>query len=1026
MLFAMSISLNSFASHVAGGNISYTCTANPNEFLVRITFYRDCSGIGAPGTINLIVTNDCGLTDPTAPETTLPQVAFTEVSQLCDAAIPNSTCNGGGLSGVQEYIYEGLITLPDICDAWHFAFQVCDRNPSTNLATNPCFYVESTLNSATQACNNSVTVNAQPIPYVCNNAPVSYDYGILEPDGDSVVFSLIGALQASADTIGYTTGFEGSEPIPGITIDPVTGQLNFTPTFVGNYVISVLIEEYNCEGLLVGTLIHDIQFFVEACVNTPPQAPVSITNFNNFGTTAVVENGNTIKLCTGDQFCFDAVFTDIDGGDILDLTSNINTFLPGATITQTGTNPATATVCWEFQSGYTGSIISVNASDQVCNVPGFATFVVDLDIPPALFPGTDSTVSICSSSGNIDFGDYIGFHQTDGQWYNPANQEIAAVQDPSTLSSGVYYHVVWPDTSAEACADAITCLDSDTAYVTMNIGLVNAFFDPNLFANESCIGMIDGTATVNGISGGAGPFDVVWTSPTGVFFTETVASGGTSTVNGLYGTGLANWNVTITDAIGCTWTHNFTVQSSLVTLNFNEGHPQCYGTSNGSISLTATGPIDPNTIFTITNSDGDVVNIPGTNNANNLPAGIYSVELTTSTGCEDEQFVELIEPPAIDVNFLLHHPECHGYTNGFALADTVLNYQGEYEEIFYGWDPNPNGSNGQNVTRNLGLGAGEYTLEIVDEVGCSNQFTFFITHPNPLVGVVEIPSLTYCRTRSFQKGNGEVTVTTAGLDSSGTGNVTYHWENLENGDESNNTTFIVNEPGWMEVTITDENQCTYIEQVYVDSLTPVADFDLVSAQFTGPGEYEGTEDIEVELINTSMYFSKPSYVLSDSTSKITWYNNEPGNENGNWFFRYDYNITKTDTVLRAVGDTETNYEVCLVAKNFNDCRDTACKILTVHPFPGIEVPNVFTPGATPNNEFFFPARGIGEFDCGVFNRYGVEVYHFNSINDKWDGTNAKNGKDCSDGVYFYNYNATSTNGTKFEGQGNVHLIRYKD
>ena len=79
---------------------------------------------------------------------------------------------------MQEYIYQAVVTLPDVCDVWTFGYSVCDRNASTNLDGVGCFYVETTLNSATQACNNSVTINSQPIPYVCNNLLVSYDYGL--------------------------------------------------------------------------------------------------------------------------------------------------------------------------------------------------------------------------------------------------------------------------------------------------------------------------------------------------------------------------------------------------------------------------------------------------------------------------------------------------------------------------------------------------------------------------------------------------------------------------------------------------------------------------------------------------------------------------------------------------------------------------------------------------------------------------------------------------------------------------------
>ena len=64
-----------------------------------------------------------------------------------------------------------------------------------------------------------------------------------------------------------------------------------------------------------------------------------------------------------------------------------------------------------------------------------------------------------------------------------------------------------------------------------------------------------------------------------------------------------------------------------------------------------------------------------------------------------------------------------------------------------------------------------------------------------------------------------------------------------------------------------------------------------------------------------------------------------------------------------------------------------------------------------------------EFDCSVFNRYGVVVFQFTSAEQKWNGTNMRNDLPCKDGEYFYTYNATSTNGTSFSGQGSTRIIR---
>ncbi|MFT5820025.1 MAG: gliding motility-associated-like protein [Crocinitomix sp.] len=87
-------------------------------------------------------------------------------------------------------------------------------------------------------------------------------------------------------------------------------------------------------------------------------------------------------------------------------------------------------------------------------------------------------------------------------------------------------------------------------------------------------------------------------------------------------------------------------------------------------------------------------------------------------------------------------------------------------------------------------------------------------------------------------------------------------------------------------------------------------------------------------------------------------------------------------------------------------------------------PNIFTPnGDNANNTFYFPQENVLTFECVIVNRWGIEVFHFNSISDNWDGKNEANGKACPDGVYFFTYKGTFISNAPFQGQGTVQLIR---
>ena len=87
-------------------------------------------------------------------------------------------------------------------------------------------------------------------------------------------------------------------------------------------------------------------------------------------------------------------------------------------------------------------------------------------------------------------------------------------------------------------------------------------------------------------------------------------------------------------------------------------------------------------------------------------------------------------------------------------------------------------------------------------------------------------------------------------------------------------------------------------------------------------------------------------------------------------------------------------------------------------------PNIFTPdNDAANNLFYFPSEGVETFNCVITNRWGEEVFQFQSIEDTWDGMEMKTGNKCTDGVYFYTYSGKFQSGESFQGQGNVQLLR---
>ncbi len=471
------------------------------------------------------------------------------------------------------------------------------------------------------------------------------------------------------------------------------------------------------------------------------------------------------------------------------------------------------------------------------------------------------------------------------------------------------------------------------------------------------------------------------------------------------------WQVCYTATVGgCDSTEciNILVSSTCAMVSFGS-EPTCFGFSDGSFTVNTSGGAGAIT-YTLTDDQGNAVNSGNSNTANNLTTGWYYINITDDV-CTFVDSIFIDEPDQMALDITITDPLCNGYLTGVVNVDTVYNATGDYNEIAYFWNPAPPGGNGVGASQFTDAGAGTYSLLINDENGCSETVDFTINEPPALAFTEFDYDPAYCRVFNYQSGNGVV----YGAANGGSPDYDYEWFNVYTLQTSTNTTWGGLNPSLYKLTVTDANGCTLEGFIELDSLNPEAAFNTTSPQFLDPLVCEGTAQLDAHFVNQSLYFANPNNPNADTT--FFWHF---GQANGGWELSTDY----YEEFDRSYLDSGS-YDVCLVALNKNGCSDTTCKVIVVFDQPKLILPNVFTPGTDGNNDFFFfPNKAITEFEAVIVNRWGITVFEYDDINDQWDGTD-KNGSECKDGVYFYTYKALSTNGTEFEGQGNVNLIREK-
>ena len=397
-LCAFGFSRQASASHSMGADISYQCLGG-DSFLITLNFYRDCAGIDAPTDALVSLSSaSCGVSNLTF---TLTQTNTQEVSPLCPAQLPSSTCNGGALPGVEQYTYSGVVYIPAQCTDWLVSYTLCCRNDQiTNLNSPGSYdlYIEAKLNNANGLCNNSPQFTSLPVPFVCAGQEFNYNHGAIDADGDSLVYTLINPLDGPGVYIPYSGGFSPTNPmntIGGFGFDPVTGQMTFTPNGTQTAVVAVLVQEFR-NGVEIGSTIRDIQIVVITCSNNQP-AVGGISN----QTGGAMRDSVTVEVCPSEMISFQFTATDPDGANTLVMTSNVAQSIPGAIFTTSGAgNTITGTFTWTPTPLDTGvNIFTVTVVDGACPIIGTAVVSYQIYVLDGTSAGPDK--SYCPAGGPI-------------------------------------------------------------------------------------------------------------------------------------------------------------------------------------------------------------------------------------------------------------------------------------------------------------------------------------------------------------------------------------------------------------------------------------------------------------------------------------------------------------------------------------------------------------------------------------------------------------------------------------------------
>ncbi|NDC41540.1 MAG: hypothetical protein EBZ77_08325, partial [Chitinophagia bacterium] len=296
------------AKHIIGGDLLYTHITG-NTYKITLTLYGDCYNKGSfnllPGSSPLIsISRNGTLVD----KVILPNVSGdgTDVSPVCPSERNNTTCNNGTLPGIFKFVYEANVSLTAGPGNWSFVFRGTLVNSQAGRSDNitNIYSPGTSFMQLTATLDNTLGDNSSPqystlaTGYSCINVLQQYNQGASDPDGDSLGFALVPAIDsATSSSVNYVPPYTATNPIataPGdFAFNTLNGQLNFTPNAVQKSLVVYQVSEYR-GGRLVGTSEREMTFIVrDDCTDAPPAPYV-----NNL-TGGSLQKGNVIELCQG-------------------------------------------------------------------------------------------------------------------------------------------------------------------------------------------------------------------------------------------------------------------------------------------------------------------------------------------------------------------------------------------------------------------------------------------------------------------------------------------------------------------------------------------------------------------------------------------------------------------------------------------------------------------------------------------------------------------------------------------------------
>ncbi|MGC9331022.1 MAG: gliding motility-associated C-terminal domain-containing protein, partial [Bacteroidales bacterium] len=502
--------------------------------------------------------------------------------------------------------------------------------------------------------------------------------------------------------------------------------------------------------------------------------------------------------------------------------------------------------------------------------------------------------------------------------------------------------------------------------------------------------------------------------------------GGASQTSGLFtGLSVGTYTLEVTDAHNCTDNMTITInEPDLLTLDGNVSPVMC-GINPGACGVTVSGGNGGYSYSWEGFGSGSAM-------LTNLGSGDYTVTVEDSEGCSAELTMNVPAYGNLTVYITETEPiACYGAANAILNASCP----GGETPLDYYWNT------GHETETIDSISAGNYSVTVSDNLGCSGSNSYFVTEPLQIT-VNFITEAVQC----FGNSDGSAVAIATG----GTEPYTYQWIGLTTGET------LVNQPaGQYIVEVIDDHNCTVTDTVFIDQPDSPLTVDLMKQDILCYGaqngqlsaganggtppyyyiwSFNGSSMASKSLVNLAAGYYQlnvtdnngcvvdtSATIIEPAPLMVDYFSEDPsciGNNNGYIelevtggtepyiYFRdgYSANLPYFD------GLYEGQYDI--LVEDANGCQYELGTIPLVDvPVECLRIPNAFTPNGDDNNDEWIIENldMFNKYHVQVFNRWGQVVYVGQPGDEPWDGNNLQNNM-VPTGSYIYVINLN--NGSK--------------